>query len=126
MITEAFTNGGIIDGLLAIGATLLDVVLYPLQQILEIAEKFTGLSLGSSSISDFRSSLGIDVGGEDTDEQGTELLNPKASEQKGIVDKIIESKESNVNVNINDPSGRATVESDSPPVGVSLSSTTSL
>ena len=42
MITEAFKSDGILGGLMAIGKALLDVVLDPLQQILEIIAKVTG------------------------------------------------------------------------------------
>ena len=45
-ITEAFTRGGIIDGLKAIGLVLLDAILMPLEQATRLIEKFTGLDLG--------------------------------------------------------------------------------
>jgi len=44
-ITEAFNQGGIVSGLKRIGLVMLDAVLMPLQQLLEIASKLPG-SLG--------------------------------------------------------------------------------
>jgi TP901 family phage tail tape measure protein len=55
-----------------------------------------------------------------------ELVNPKAAEQDGLVDKITKTNESTLNVNINDPGGNATVESDATPVGINVSSTTAI
>ena len=99
-IVDAFTNGGIIDGLLMIGATILDVLLYPLQQILEIAESFTGMDLGSAGLKDFRASMGLNVeSGEET-----ETLNPEQAKQESLTKSISESvtkdtKDINLTVN---------------------------
>jgi hypothetical protein len=76
MITSAFKNGGIIGGLKAIGATLLDVILYPLQKILEAASSlpdFLGggfAKSGAMGIEQMRADMGL-----------TEI--PKAESTKG-------------------------------------------
>lgn len=65
MITAAFKNGGIIGGLKAIGATLLDVILYPLQKILEAASSlpdFLGggfAKSGAMGIEQMRADMGL-------------------------------------------------------------------
>lgn len=65
MITSAFKNGGIIGGLKAIGATLLDVILYPLQKILEAASSlpdFLGggfAKSGAMGIEQMRADMGL-------------------------------------------------------------------
>lgn len=42
-ITEAFSKGGIVAGIKRIGLVLLDAVLYPVQQLLELLSKIPGL-----------------------------------------------------------------------------------
>lgn len=66
LITEAFSKEGILGGLKAIGATLIDVILYPLQQILEVIADFTGFDWANdavSSLKGFRASIGVEMGG---------------------------------------------------------------
>ena len=68
-IVDSFKTGGILGGLKQIGVFLLDIVLYPLQQILNLISKIPGLSdlagSGRDAINNLRESIGaIDVGGE--------------------------------------------------------------
>lgn len=42
-IVDAFTNGGFIEGIKQIGKALLDVILYPVQQLLELLSNIPGL-----------------------------------------------------------------------------------
>lgn len=87
LIKQAFTTGGIIAGLKAIGATLLDVILMPLQQILRIVANFTGFEWAQNAvkgIEKLRSNLGVNV---TTDESGnplnqTEAINTRATQQQ--------------------------------------------
>jgi len=64
-ITDAFQNGGIIEGLKMIGATIFDMILYPLQQALELASNLPGFLGGNlaanaaSGIERFRGNLGV-------------------------------------------------------------------
>lgn len=48
LITAAFKAGGIKAGLLAIGKTILDAILYPVQQLLELLGKIPGLSIATT------------------------------------------------------------------------------
>lgn len=66
-ITQAFSTGGFIEGLKRIGIVLLDVLLKPLQQILELVAKVdpTGLAQkGVDSIKGFRKSQDLVTAGE--------------------------------------------------------------
>lgn len=62
MITKAFKEGGILEGLKAIGKTILDAVLAPLQKVLEIASHIPGIGdwakAGADKIADFRAGFG--------------------------------------------------------------------
>lgn len=74
-ITDAFSNGGIIDGIKRIGAVFLDVLLYPVQQLLELLAHIPGLGglagSGAQFISEIRSNLGL----KENDVKGSAGLN---------------------------------------------------
>ena len=85
MIGEAFSEGGFLKGLLAIGVTLIDAVLMPLQQILELASNIPGVGnlagAGAAKILELRESLGVNT---TTDESG-EPINAQAVSEKARV-----------------------------------------
>jgi len=62
-IVSAFTDGGILAGLKRIGIVLLDTILYPIQQLLEMLSHIPGLGdlagSGASKILEIRSNLGL-------------------------------------------------------------------
>lgn len=64
-IKDAFSNGGILAGLKKIGAVILDVLLMPIQQLLELIAKIPGMSKiaggGAEWIKGFRKKLGVVV-----------------------------------------------------------------
>lgn len=64
MVKESFKNGGIIEGLKAIGKVLLDSVLYPVQQLLSLIADITGAEWAKNamkSIEDYRKSLNLNT-----------------------------------------------------------------
>lgn len=96
MITEAFKTGGILAGLKAIGKTILDAVLMPIQQVLQLIARFTGADWASNAvqkIESFRAEMGVNT-----------AVNPKASEQESMRT-IIKENNNNATVNwtVNDP-----------------------
>ena len=62
-IVEAFTDGGIIAGIKRIGIVLLDLLLYPMQQLLKILSRIPGLGhladKGHDVIADMRKNLNL-------------------------------------------------------------------
>lgn len=107
-IVTAFKQGSILDGIIAIGTTLLDIVLLPLQQILEIVSKITGMDWASEAakgIEQFRRDMGVSIDGE------SRVINPEEERQKNYVE-MIDKKQQNINMTINDKTGRATMDSD--------------
>lgn len=128
MITKSFKEGGILAGLKAIGKTILDAVLMPIQQVVSIIADLTGAEWAQNavkSIEAFRKDLGVNV---ETDESGnplpaTRAVNPKAEEQSAI-EKITQMiQKQNVAIDIKDQTGRASVNSDNNLVPVKLSTT---
>lgn len=130
MIKESFKTGGIVAGLKAIGATMIDSLLMPLQQLLTLIAKIdpTGLAASAASkIAEFRAGLGVNV---TTDESGNplpkEAINPKVAEREALAKTIESTNNANVNINVNDPNQRTTVTSDSDIVEILTSSTLGL
>lgn len=127
MITKAFKEGGILAGLKAIGATILDAVLMPLQQVFKLIAKFTGASWATDAmngIEKFRKDIGVNVS---TDESGNplpgkEALNPKAMQQDAFIYKS-QTNNAKVDINILDPQKRASAESNNDFVKIRTSST---
>jgi len=62
MVTEAFKTGGILEGIKAIGKVLLDAILMPVQQLLELLAKIPGMGDlaggGAEKIKALRESMG--------------------------------------------------------------------
>lgn len=119
-IKKAFTEGGFLNGIKAIGAALLSFVLKPFEVILKAIGKLTGADWAinaSASIGDFRKGL------------DNPLLKP--SEQPVNKDAaILQRKEEitttsrqNVQINIDDSTGKANVGGQLQPVPVVLNNT---
>lgn len=109
MVVSAFKNGGLIEGLKAIGKVLLDSILFPLQKILELASglpKFLGGGLAADAaqgIKDYRAKLGLSDGGGAAAEP-VQAINPQMEQQQGIARNISErNTTSQVNVNWGTP-----------------------
>lgn len=84
MITKAFSSGGILSGIMAIGKALFDVVLYPIQQIMGIVAKLTNWEWAKnaeSGLKNFRKDIGLNVEGEAAP---ANTLNPKAAQAQAI------------------------------------------
>ena len=117
-LVDAFTNGGILGALKAIGVVILDAILAPVQYLLELLGKIPGLDIaatGASAIEDFRANLGLDTEGGDTE-------SPVIENSQNQVLKQNQAQNGNLNVNINDPNNRTTVDSRGAP-GINVGST---
>ncbi|MFN8317161.1 MAG: phage tail tape measure protein [Chitinophagales bacterium] len=109
MIVQAFKSDGIIGGLKAIGATLLDAVLMPLQQVFKLLSHlpgFLGGNLAASAmqgIEHFREKLGVQ-----TEESKTAkpVVSSKTEVQREMVQSSVETKNKQVTVDFkNVPAG---------------------
>lgn len=115
MLVDAFTNGGFIDGLIAIGKVLLDVILYPVQQLLGMLSKIPGLDIAGdwqNQLNDFRASLGLYT--EEQESQAPEVVNPQLSKTEAL-SRSIEEKNSSLNVNFNNTPPGTTFDGDVDP-----------
>lgn len=102
MIVDSFTKGGILEGIKAIGKTILDAILMPIQQIVGLIGKITGADWAVSaakSIEQFRKDLGVTV----------EPVNPKQSEQDGWSRRMETVEKQKLDINIQDRTGRALI-----------------
>jgi hypothetical protein len=91
-ITDAFSKGGIIAGLKRIGLVLLDALLYPVQQLLELLAKIPGLGglagSGAKWIKDMRKNLALD----ENDKKATAK---KTTKKSGPVEPAVPTNVSN-------------------------------
>jgi TP901 family phage tail tape measure protein len=114
-ITESFEKGGILAGLKMIGATLLDMILYPLQQILELIALIPGLGIADSLAKDlekFRAGMGVEVDGAAgadgvaapgvDGEEVAPVLNTTEAREETLIEKI-NTQNSTLDINVNDP-----------------------
>lgn len=92
-ITEAFKNGGIIAGIKRIGLVILDAILMPIEQILNLLSKIPGLGKlalpAKSFITDLRKRLELTEGDpvpetKEADPKVNDLLKGKAPEVLGV------------------------------------------
>jgi tape measure domain-containing protein len=124
-IKQSFETGGIISGLNSIGMALLDMVLYPLQQILQLVGRIPGMGWATSaanSIKGYREG-GASGGGES--QFGSFMVQPPAtsgyaSPRSNAIASGVETK-GNVDINVYAPKGAASVtESGTMPRGTQL------
>jgi len=125
MVTKAFNEGGVLAGFIAIGKVILDAVLQPIQQVLEIISKITGADWAKNAakgLNDFRANMGVNV---TTDESGKALNGPVSTKatQNEVTQRMYNENKSSLGININDGTGRATVDNPSNFPGVVLNST---
>jgi hypothetical protein len=105
-IKKAFTDGGIMAGLKKIGAVIIDALLMPVQQLLELASNIPGLGKlagkGAAKIESIRRGLGVEMNDgpigppapeseSETDENGVTKKLPLAP-IKPIIDATKEAK----------------------------------
>lgn len=129
MITQAFSNGGIIAGFKAIGKVILDAILMPFQQIMKLIANITGAKWASNlekATAITRKVIGVntttDENGEEIKTNPTPALNPEAQRQMALRETIMTQRQ-NVAIDINDQTGRASVRSDNDMIPIKLTST---
>lgn len=104
-IVSAFKNDGIVAGLKAIGTTILDAILLPLQKVLELASKlpkFLGGGLAGDAalkVQEFRTNLGVTMPTESGNTDVKPAVNSKAAQQQGMVN-AVQTNNQNKNVTI--------------------------
>ena len=114
-IVKAFENDGIWAGIKMIGASLLDFILKPLEQILTAIAYITGADWAKSAVAGlhkFRADIGINTGDPEAAKQvanapvGVERLNPSKSTSEMLKESIITSIQTQkVSVDLNLPKG---------------------
>jgi len=115
-IKQAFKEGGILEGIKAIGKAILDSILYPIQQALGLIGKFTGIEMFSnaaSGLEQFRlDALGVEA------PAPVERINPeqeRASRNQG--------QQGRVDLFVNDNQNRVRAESQTDWIGIKTTPT---
>jgi len=127
MVKKGFTTGGIIGGLKALGAVLLDVVLLPMKQILTLMSNLPGAigrAAGSAanSIEDLRNKMGTGINAKSWSDNAmpvnpnmlsgygtTPAINTKAQDAKTMYQSITQTNKQSAEITIKDESGKAQV-----------------
>lgn len=101
MVKKAFSTGGILGGLKAIGAVLIDAILMPIQQLLTWLAKIPGLSKlatsGADKIKELRQGLGVTMESNNTI---TRVDSPQEANAKQAQENRFKG---NMDINLNDP-----------------------
>jgi phage-related tail protein len=130
-ITDAFKSGNILEGFKLIGATILDSILMPLQQVFSLMTNLPGVGKYAQNlvnkIGELRTNIGVNT---TTDESGKQtelaksapLLNTQAQKEENMRQMFAETR-SRVDLNVNDPNNRVTATSDSDNVKINVGST---
>ena len=115
-ISKAFKSGGMINGIKAIGLAITDAFLQPFQQLARLIKNFTGVDFLNieRNITAARGLVarGIDIlaeGGPTEGTTGTSVVNPEAATQRAFVERSESVERNQLDVNINDPGGFASV-----------------
>lgn len=124
LIVSTFKTEGIIAGFKKIGATILDAILMPLQQVFTLMSKIPGIGgfAGdiAGKIAQFREKLGVNV---TTDETGKEIINPAASVEQARTERFETTENQNIGITIKDETGRAEVNEGKGPVAIVMEPT---
>lgn len=110
---NAFTEGGFLGGLKAIALVIADGLLMPLQQLLQLINKFTGLDLGISAITGIRNSISGALG-ENVFKAAPEgvSINPEATRERTLLERSISETAQTVKLTVEDPNQLLKVDKD--------------
>lgn len=103
MVVNAFKTGGIMGALKAIGKVLLDALLMPVQQLLNLLSKVPGManlaSKGVDKIQQMREALGVNTG------DSKPVLSSSEVKQGQVTNENINTTNNKLDINVNDPGG---------------------
>jgi hypothetical protein len=108
MLTTAFESDGIAGALKGIGVVIVDSILYPLEQALELLSMIPGLTIADDIAKDL-AAFKLEHASMDSK---VDAVNPKEAEQNALANKIETSTKSNATLTINDPNNRTAVDAD--------------
>jgi hypothetical protein len=107
MVKKAFSTGGLLGGLKAIGKVILDSLLMPVQQLLMLLAKIPGMDILLNpliaKVQSFREGLGVNTA---TDESG-DPLNADAEIEKVRTERIERTENQKMSLDINNNTGFA-------------------
>lgn len=122
MVSNAFKTDGILGGLKAIGLVLLDAVLMPVQQLLELLAKIPGMEdlagSGAKKILELRQSLGVNTGPTDKP-----VLDSPETAQSRATQETISTQRNTLGIDINDPGGNVRGTKSRGPISIPVKTT---
>ena len=117
LITQSFKAGGIVSGIKSIGLAIADAILQPMEQLMRLVKRFTGLDLGIDNAATARkllqAGLEIQAGQDPTGIVRTNSpVNPEATVAGTNVERQESIEEQRLKIDISDPSGNASIDQD--------------
>lgn len=121
-IEQAFANGGILGGLKAIGKVILDSLLMPLQQVLELIGKIPGIGGFAQEQADkvaaFRGSLGLETNNPDQPQPETvPAVNTKLVQQENFNQTLEKNTNKTTTVDFKNVPAGTTISGDTESLG---------
>ena len=98
-ITNAFEGGGVLDGIKRIGVVLLDSLLFPMQQFIELINQIPGIDISTGLIDDIRANLELD-----SPEQKAPVINNQQDRDEVRVSREEKINSQRLDLNINNNS----------------------
>ena len=121
MVVNAFKTGGIMGALKAIGKVLLDALLMPVQQLLNLLSKVPGManlaSKGVDKIQQMRDALGVNTG------DSKPLLSSSEVKQGQVTNENINTTNNKLDINVNDPGGNVKSTKSKGPIPIPVRTT---
>lgn len=130
-IMEAITNRGFIGGIIAIGTTIMDAIIMPVQQLVELVAKLTGskgLASAAKAMAIVRKGIGVNTLSDESGKifrEATDInsdgdwgvkqaVNPKAAERDVIREEVNKTQQFSSTLTIKDLTGRAELDNTNP------------
>lgn len=124
MVVAAFKTDGILGGLKAVGRVLLDAILMPVQQLLELLSKIPGLGdlagAGAKKILEIRQSLGVDTG--DGGKTKPTLESPEVAQSRATSESI-QTQRNTIDMNVTTGPGTSTTTKSKGPLNIPIKTT---
>ena len=121
MVVNAFKTGGIMGALKAIGKVLLDALLMPVQQLLNLLSKVPGManlaSKGVDKIQQMRDALGVNTG------DSKPVLSSSEVKQGQVTNENINTTNNKLDINVNDPGGNVKSTKSKGPIPIPVRTT---
>jgi len=87
LISKSFKTGGILSGIKSIALAIADGLLQPIEQLLSLVNKFTGIDLGVAAVSGLRQTISASLDNAAGVEGDATTVNPVATRERALIER---------------------------------------